>query len=66
MIKILKNVTNIAELAAKDEESNCERLYCRSKSTEVKHMLFRDLDYQFRIAIKNGSKLKLQLHEGLN
>ena len=66
MMKILKNVTNIAELAVKVEENNCERLYSRSKSTEVKHMLFRDLDYQFRIAIKNGSKLKLQLHERLN
>ena len=66
MMKILKNVTNIAELAVKVEENNCERLYCRSKSTEVKHLLFRDLDYQFRIVIKNGSKLKLQLHERLN
>ena len=43
MMKILKNVTNIAELAVKDEESNCERLYCRSKSTEVKSTYFSEI-----------------------
>ena len=39
MIKILKNVTNIVELAVKVEKSNCTRLHSRTKLIEIKHMV---------------------------
>ena len=39
LIKILKNVRHIEELALKVEKSNCKS---KSKVTKIKHMLFRD------------------------
>ena len=41
IMKILENVTNIVELAAKVEKSNCKRLRGRSKLIEIKHVVFR-------------------------
>ena len=43
MIKILKIVTNVLELAMKAEKNSCNRVHSRSELTEIKHMLFRDL-----------------------
>ena len=42
IIKILKNITNIAKPAVNVEKSNCNRLLSRTKRTEIKHVLFRD------------------------
>ena len=41
IIKILKNVTNIVELAVKVEKSNCTRLHSRSKLIEIKHTVLK-------------------------
>ena len=42
LIKILKNLTNIRQLAVKVEKGNCKRLNSRSKRIEIKPVLFRD------------------------
>ena len=50
MIKILKNVTKIVELAMKVEKSNCKS---KSKLIKIKHVGFREtLPASFELPLK--------------